>query len=68
MMAKPHHPTQKRGVAFGVEKRPGFLRIVVEFDSEMFNHIRVRAEQEGTSFAEQVRLLCEWGLEDARSA
>jgi hypothetical protein len=58
--------TRKRGPALGVEKRRGFRQIVVEFDDEMFAHIRARAERERTSFAEQVRLLCEWGLEDAR--
>lgn len=63
-MSEYHH-TQKRHVALGVEnpKRRGYRQIVVAFDDEMFSHIRARAEQEGTSFAEQVRLLCEWGLE-----
>jgi len=64
MTAKPRHPTQKRHVALGVEKRRGYRRIVIEFDDEMFWHIRALAEKEGTSFAEQVRTLCEWGLQE----
>lgn len=53
-MLKPaRHPTQKRYIA----------RIVVEFDDEVFARIYARAVRERTSFAEQVRLLCEWGLE-----
>ena len=35
----------------------------VRFDSETFDEIRKRAIKEGTSFAEQVRILVEWGLE-----
>ncbi|WP_442580738.1 hypothetical protein ACSBOB_01675 [Mesorhizobium sp. ASY16-5R] len=38
-------------------------RIVVSFDVEKFDQIRARAVAKGTSFAEQVRLLTEWGLE-----
>jgi hypothetical protein len=38
------------------------MRIVVSFDDETFAAIRQRALAGGTSFAEQVRLLCEWGL------
>ncbi|OWJ67423.1 hypothetical protein [Inquilinus limosus] len=39
-------------------------RIVVSFDRDTFEQIRQRAERERTSFAEQVRTLVEWGLED----
>lgn len=39
------------------------LRIVCSFDAETFSQIRTRAVRSGTSFAEQVRLLTEWGLE-----
>ncbi|KKN17941.1 hypothetical protein LCGC14_0960870 [marine sediment metagenome] len=35
----------------------------VRFDPETFEEIRRRAIKEGTSFAEQVRILVEWGLE-----
>lgn len=38
-------------------------RVVVGFDQETFQVIRDRAVKENTSFAEQVRLLVEWGLE-----
>lgn len=38
-------------------------RIVVSFDAETFDQIRTRAVAKGTSFAEQVRILTEWGLE-----
>lgn len=38
-------------------------RCVVAFDDETFAAIRLRAIRAGTSFAEQVRQLCEWGLE-----
>ena len=54
-------------VAKGVRHGPNDIRIVVSFDDESFAEIRNRAVTAGTSFAEQVRLLCEWGLllEDA---
>jgi hypothetical protein len=55
---------RKVRVGKGVEVRPGRPRIVVEFDDEMFKEIRTRAIREGTSFCEQVRLLCQWGLEE----
>ena len=38
-------------------------RIVVAFGQETFDEIRERAIQQKTSFAEQIRLLVEWGLE-----
>lgn len=41
-------------------------RIIVGFDDETFEQIRARAKAEQTSFGEQVRLLVEWGLEDAK--
>ncbi len=41
----------------------GQRRIGVWFDSPTFEEIRQRAVKEKTSFAEQVRLLVEWGLE-----
>ena len=54
----------KRVVGKGKEIRPGRPRIVVEFDDMMFAEIRARAVRLGTSFSEQVRLLCQWGLDD----
>jgi hypothetical protein len=39
------------------------VQIVVSFDPETFAEIRGRAIQQQTSFAEQIRLLVEWGLE-----
>ncbi len=50
-------------VARGVRHGPNDMRIVVSFDDETFATIRQRALDNGTSFAEQVRQLCEWGLE-----
>lgn len=50
-------------VATGGRHGPNEMRIVVSFDDETFSEIRQRAVQRGTSFAEQVRQLVEWGLE-----
>lgn len=38
------------------------IQCVVIFDAETFDQIRERAMDHGTSFSEQIRLLCEWGL------
>lgn len=59
----PH--TQKRPVARGAKRpsQPGTSQCVVRLDDETFGQIRERAIREGTSFAEQIRLLVEWGLE-----
>ncbi len=38
-------------------------RIVIGFDEDTFEQVRRRAATEKTSFAEQARLLIEWGLE-----
>jgi len=38
-------------------------RIVVSFDKETFGQVRELAVKAGTSFAEQARLLVEFGLE-----
>lgn len=38
-------------------------RIVLGLDDDTFSIIRRRAVRERTSFAEQARLLIEWGLE-----
>lgn len=52
-------------VGRGLADRGGLKRIVVAFDDETFEVIRDRAVKAQTSFAEQVRQLVEWGLEDA---
>jgi hypothetical protein len=57
--------TQKRIVARGTQdpRFPGRLQVVVSFDHDDFEVIRQRAIAQNTSFAEQVRILVEWGLE-----
>jgi hypothetical protein len=40
-------------------------RIIIGFDPETFTQVRRRAKSAGTSFAEQVRVLVEFGLETA---
>lgn len=64
--ARARHPDK---VAIGVPdpRQPGRVQIVVAFDPETFGEIRERAISCNTSFAEQVRLLVEWGLLDAQS-
>lgn len=54
--------TQKREPSRGVLHR---CRLVTccSFDPDTHAEIRARAIRERTSFAEQVRLLVEWGLE-----
>lgn len=44
-------------------KRPNLTQTVVGFDHDTFAIIRALAVKNGTSFAETVRLLVEWGLE-----
>jgi hypothetical protein len=46
----------------------GQRRIVIGFDEDTFEQIRTRAFKKGTSFAEEARLLIEWGLEAERAA
>lgn len=43
-------------------------RIVCIFPDDTFEEIRAIAIEEGTSFAEQVRTLVEWGLEERKDA
>jgi hypothetical protein len=50
-------------VGKGINDRSAARRIVICFDDETFETIRQRAIGAETSFAEQVRLLVEWGLE-----
>ncbi|MBO6858346.1 hypothetical protein [Roseibium sp.] len=61
--------TQKRPVAKGCidPKRPGQRKVVLVLDDETFEQIRDMAIKDGTSFAEQIRLLVEWGLEAERA-
>jgi hypothetical protein len=56
-------PAKRRKCAAKGEWRPGGKRIVILFDHETFKQINDRATVADTSFAEQVRLLVEWGLE-----
>lgn len=59
------HNTQKKPPSAGVSRGHayrGMMRTVVAFDPETHESIRSRAIKEGTSFAEQVRVLIEWGL------
>ena len=55
-------------VARGVPdpRQPSRLQIVVAFDPDTFAEIRERAIRGQTSFAEQVRMLVDWGLETER--
>lgn len=46
-------------------RMPSRVQVVCAFDQDTFREIRERALAQGTSFAEQVRLLVEWGLMDA---
>lgn len=49
-------------------RRSQYRRVIaVGFDEETFATIRARAAKERTSFAEQVRLLVEWGLMEEKS-
>ena len=45
-----------------------YRRTMVGFDEDVFAEIRGRAVTQHTSFAEQVRLLVEWGLEEDERA
>lgn len=62
----PRLGAQQKRLAVGVD-RHGRKRIVLDFEADTFAAIRERALKEKTSFSEQVRLLCEWGLEDKPS-
>ena len=57
----PANGSKKRGA--GLRGFGEVSRIVIVFPDEMFQRIRERAVKAKTSFAEQVRLLVEWGLE-----
>lgn len=55
--------SQCKSVANGL-RNGAMVRVVVSFDEETFDQIRSRAIAQQSSFAEQVRLLVEFGLED----
>ena len=57
----PGMGSKKRGI--GLRGFGEVRRIVIVFQDEMFSKIRDRAIKNKTSFAEQVRLLVEWGME-----
>lgn len=60
-LVRRHKPFRvARGVAYGPDRR----RIIIEFDNEMFDEIRQRAIKHHTTFAEQVRTLVQWGLDE----
>ena len=58
--ATPSSPRRRR------RREVDYPQVVVRLDDETFHEVRDRAVTLGTSFAEQVRLLVEWGLETAR--
>ena len=53
-------PFEKQAVGF---KHGAHVKLVCAFDEEKFQVIRALAVKNGTSVAEQVRTLVEWGLE-----
>ena len=61
-MRQPGKGSTKRSSVGFPEHIKNARRIVVQFDDETFEQIRRRAVKAKTSFAEQVRLLVEWGL------
>ena len=53
----------------GTQRTPdSMISIKVLFDPETFRSIEARAKAAGTSFAEQVRTLTEWGIESEGKA
>ncbi len=56
---------QGKHVAKGAIRNSGLITSTIHLDPEVFAEVRERAIREGTSFGEQVRLLVEWGLEQA---
>ncbi len=62
-MKQPGKGSTRRSSVGSPANYAGWRRIMVAFDEETFAIIRDRAVRSKTSFAEQVRLLTEWGLE-----
>lgn len=54
-----------KGVAKGVLLANGQRQVVIKMDQDQFDEVRELAAREGTSLAEQLRNLIEWGLEAA---
>ena len=54
---------------YGTGRRPVTWgrRAVVIFDDETFDRIRQLALNDGVSFAEQVRILVQWGMDSAEA-
>lgn len=61
-MRKPGRGSTRRSSIGFPEQYSGMRRIVVAFDEETFAQVRDRALSAHTSFAEQIRLLVEWGM------
>lgn len=55
------------GQGYARSAAKGVRRIVVSFDEETFEQIRVRALAAKSSFASSVRELVEWGLMEVQS-
>ena len=52
-----------------IEKtQPNAKRVSIGFDFDLFDDINAEAKSNGFSFAKQVRLLSEWGLEAVETA
>jgi hypothetical protein len=60
-------PVVGEGVARGCAKGRQ-VRVVIGFDGDQFAEIHAMADRRRVSFAEAVRLLCEWGAESAGQA
>lgn len=67
-MRQPGKGSTRRSTPGFPEDYAGKRRIVVAFDEDTFGEIRTLATKSETSFAEQVRLLVEWGLISAALA
>lgn len=67
----PHpHPDRRKppvvkvkGFTAATDKTDGMKRIVISFDVETFESVKVYAASNRWSFAEAVRNLVEWGLD-----
>lgn len=58
-------PTKLQVSAKGYKNRQ-LRQVTIGFDDAQFGAIAELARREGTSFAEQVRTLCEWGLAEVK--
>ena len=61
--------TLRRSIAKGSKdpRFPDHTQIVVRIEDETFAEIRALAVAQNTSFGEQVRILLEWGLMEAKA-